>query len=118
MEEKFNAHTLEVEDRLNAKITHLKKEHSKKEAKWATKRQKHEEATHTLRAQVGYSEKEKGKAIEDLNIMTKQVELFENKWKGMPLLNVLATLKTTASNFNFLNYDFTVLQPNRRKPAI
>jgi hypothetical protein len=35
MEEKFNAHTLEVEDWLNAEITHLKEEHSKKEAEWA-----------------------------------------------------------------------------------
>jgi hypothetical protein len=36
MEEKFNAHTLEVEDRLNAEITCLKEAHSKKEAEWAT----------------------------------------------------------------------------------
>jgi hypothetical protein len=76
---KFNAHTLEVEDRLNAKITHLKEEHSKKEAEWAIERQKHDQAAHTLRAQVGYSEKEKGKVIEDLNTMTRQAELLENK---------------------------------------
>jgi hypothetical protein len=42
MEEKFNAHTLEVEDQLNAEITHLKEEHNKKEAEWATEREKHE----------------------------------------------------------------------------
>jgi hypothetical protein len=45
---KFNAHTLEVEDRLNAEITRLKEEHSKKEAEWATERQKHNQAAHTL----------------------------------------------------------------------
>jgi hypothetical protein len=65
-----------------------------------------------------YSEKEKGKAIEDLNIMTRQAELLENKWKGVPLLTILATSKMIPSNFNFLNHDFTVLQPSRRKPAI
>jgi hypothetical protein len=59
-----------------------------------------------------------GKAIEDLNIMTKQNELLENKWEGVPLLTVLATSKMIPSNFNFLNHDFTVLQPSRRKPAI
>jgi hypothetical protein len=42
MAEKFNAHTLEVEDWLNAKITHLKEEHNKKEAEWAIERQHHE----------------------------------------------------------------------------
>jgi hypothetical protein len=47
-EEKFNAHSLEVEDRLNAKITRLKEEHSKKEVEWAIERQKHEQAAHTL----------------------------------------------------------------------
>jgi hypothetical protein len=34
---------------------------------------------HTLRAQIRYSEKEKGKAIEDLNTMSRQAELLENK---------------------------------------
>jgi hypothetical protein len=38
MIENFYAHTQEVEGRLNAKIARLKKEHSKKEAKWATER--------------------------------------------------------------------------------
>jgi hypothetical protein len=42
MAEKFNAHTLEVKDRLNAEITHLKEEHNKKEAEWAIERQHHE----------------------------------------------------------------------------
>jgi hypothetical protein len=79
MEEKFNAHTLEVEDQLNAEITRLKEGHNKKEAEWATEHQKHDQAARTLRAQVGYSEKEKGKSIEDLNTMTRQAELLENK---------------------------------------
>jgi hypothetical protein len=48
MEEKFNAHTLEMEDRLNVELTRLKEEHSKKEAKWATEQEKHEHAAHTL----------------------------------------------------------------------
>jgi hypothetical protein len=56
--------------------------------------------------------------VEDLNTMTRQAELLENKWKGVTLLNVLATSKMTPSNFNFLNHDFTVLQPSRRKLAV
>jgi hypothetical protein len=84
MAEKFNAHTLEAEDWLNAKIARLKAEHRKKEGKWAIERQNHEQAVHTLRAQVRYSEKEKGKAVEDLKTMTRQAELLENKWKVCP----------------------------------
>jgi hypothetical protein len=37
MVEKFNAHTHEVEDRLNAEITRMKEEHTKKEAEWSNK---------------------------------------------------------------------------------
>jgi hypothetical protein len=59
-----------------------------------------------------------GKAIEDLNTMTRQAELLGNNWKGGLLLNVLATSKMTPSNFNFLNHDFTVLQPSRKEPAV
>jgi hypothetical protein len=84
MAEKFNAHTQEVEDRLSAEITRLKEEHNKKEAKWATEHQNHEQAAHTLRVQIGYSEKGKGKAVEDLKTMTRQAELLENKWNGLP----------------------------------
>jgi hypothetical protein len=35
-QKKFNASTQEVEDWLNVEITHLKEEHAKKEAEWAT----------------------------------------------------------------------------------
>jgi hypothetical protein len=35
MEEKFNAGTQEVDDRLNAKISRLKEEHTKKEVEWS-----------------------------------------------------------------------------------
>jgi uncharacterized small protein (DUF1192 family) len=42
MAKKFNAHTLEVEDRLNTEIARLKEEHNKKEAEWATECQNHE----------------------------------------------------------------------------
>jgi hypothetical protein len=79
MAEQFNAHTQEVEDRLNAEITRLKGEHNKKEAEWATECQNHEQAAHTLRAHIGYSKKEKGKVVEDLKTMTKKAELLENK---------------------------------------
>jgi hypothetical protein len=48
MEEKFNAHTLEVKDQINTKITCLKEEHSKKGAEWAIERDKHEQVAHTL----------------------------------------------------------------------
>jgi sensor domain CHASE-containing protein len=72
MAKQFNAHTQEVEDQLNAKITRLKGEHNRKEAEWATEHQNHEQAAHTLRAQIGYSKKEKGKAIEDLKTMTRK----------------------------------------------
>jgi hypothetical protein len=72
---------------------------------------------HTLRAQIGYSEKEKDKVVEDLKTMTGKAELLENKWKGMPPLNVLVISETTLSNFNFLSHDFTFLQPSRRKPT-
>jgi hypothetical protein len=50
MEEKFNASTQEVEDWLNAEITCLKEEHTKREAEWATELQNHQQAVHTLRA--------------------------------------------------------------------
>jgi hypothetical protein len=49
----------------------LKEEHNKKEAKWATEHQNHEQAAHTLQVQIGYSEKGKGKAVEDLKTMTR-----------------------------------------------
>jgi predicted type IV restriction endonuclease len=68
---KFNVRTQEVEDRLNAKITHLKEEHTKKEVEWATEHQNHEQSVHTRRAQIGCSEK-KGKDVEDLKTMTRK----------------------------------------------
>jgi predicted type IV restriction endonuclease len=107
MEEKFNASTQEVEDRLNAEITCLKEEHTKREAEWATELQNHQQAVHTLRAQIGHSKKEKGIVVEDLRTMTRKAGLLENKWKGMPLLNVLVVSKITLNNFNYLNHDFT-----------
>jgi hypothetical protein len=72
MAEKFNVRTQEVKDWFNAEITRLKEEHTKKEAKWATERQNHEQVVHTRRAQIGCSKKEKGKAIEDLKTMTRK----------------------------------------------
>jgi hypothetical protein len=116
MEEKFNANTQEVEDQLNAKITPLKEEHTKREAEWTTELQIYQQSVHILRAQIGHSKKEKGKAVEDLKTMTRKAELLKNKWKGMPLLNVLVVSKITPNNFNCLNHDFTFLQPSKRRP--
>jgi hypothetical protein len=45
---KFNAHTQGIEDWLNAEITRLKEEHSKKGAEWAKERQKHDQTAYTL----------------------------------------------------------------------
>jgi hypothetical protein len=44
----------------------------------------HHETVSILRAQIGESEKAKGKISEALNAMTKKAELAENKWKGKP----------------------------------
>lgn len=98
MEEKLDAHTEEVERRLNAEIARLKEEHSKKEAEWAVGQQNHQQIEHSLRAQIGHLKREKIKDVEDLEIMTKTTELLDNKLKCIPLLVIFVVSRVRPSD--------------------